>query len=99
MPIGKNELEQCVVDATGLTKSDAKKAVDAVFATISETLSSGDKVNITGFGSFGVTETAARTGRNPRTNEPLNIPAGKRPSFKAGSQLKTAVGGAGKSSK
>jgi len=93
MPVGKSELEQQVAEAAGLNKSQAKKAVDAVFKTISDTLKSGDKVNITGFGSFGVTETAARQGRNPRTNEPLNIPAGKRPSFKAGSQLKSAVGG------
>ena len=92
MPVGKSELEQRVAEAAGLNKSQAKKAVDAVFSEITNTLKHGDKVNITGFGSFGVTETAARQGRNPRTNEPLNIPAGKRPSFKAGSQLKSAVG-------
>jgi len=92
MPVGKAEVEQRVAEAAGLNKSQAKKAVDAVFSEITNTLKSGDKVNITGFGSFGVTETAARQGRNPRTNEPLNIPAGKRPSLKAGSQLKSAVG-------
>ncbi len=70
MPIGKADLEEQVAKATGLTKADAKRAVDALFQTITNTLKSGDKVNITGFGSFGVTETAARQGRNPRTNEP-----------------------------
>ncbi|MGI8824510.1 MAG: HU family DNA-binding protein [Chloroflexota bacterium] len=95
MPVGKAELEQQVADDANLNKAQAKKAVDAVFRCITDTLRSGEKVNITGFGSFGVTETAARQGRNPRTNEPLNIPAGKRPSFKAGSQLKSAVGAAG----
>ena len=53
----------------------------------------GEEVRLTGFGNFRVTQTAARTGRNPRTGETLNIAAGKRPTFTAGSRLKSAVGG------
>jgi DNA-binding protein HU-beta len=93
MPVTKADLEAKVADAAGLNKAQARKAVDAVFGSISDALSKGDEVRLTGFGSFKVTETKARTGRNPRTNAAINIPAGKRPTFRAGTGLKQAVGG------
>ena len=63
----------------------------ATFDTIVETLSGGEDVTITGFGTFGITERAAREGRNPQTGEPMQIPAGKTPRFRPGTQLKRAV--------
>src|SRR5579884_919829 len=94
MPIGKTELQQQVADATGLNKSQAGRAVDAVLDAITNALASGEEVRLTGFGNFRVTNTAARTGRNPRTGETINIAAGKRPAFSPGSRLKQAVSGA-----
>jgi DNA-binding protein HU-beta len=93
MTIGKSELQQSVAEKAGLNKAQAGRAVDAVLDAITEALSSGEEVRLTGFGNFRVTQTAARTGRNPRTGESLNIPAGKRPTFTAGSRLKGSVGG------
>jgi DNA-binding protein HU-beta len=91
MPVTKAQVEESVANAANLNKAQAKRAVDAVFDFITETLSKGDEVRLTGFGSFKVTETKARQGRNPRTNEDIQIPAGKRPTFKAGTGLKEAV--------
>ncbi|HEX6506199.1 MAG TPA: HU family DNA-binding protein [Chloroflexota bacterium] len=91
--MGKTELAQKVAEEAGLSRSQANKAVDAVLETITVTLKQGDEVRLTGFGSFRVTETKERTGRNPRTGETLNIAAGKRPTFTAGSRLKQTVGG------
>jgi DNA-binding protein HU-beta len=95
MAIGKSELQQAVADKAGLNKAQAGRAVEAVLDSITEALASGDEVRLTGFGNFRVTQTAARTGRNPRTGETLNIPAGKRPTFTAGSRLKSSVSGQG----
>lgn len=92
MPIGKAELTQQVAEAAQLNKAQAGRAVDAVFSAIENSLKSGDEVRLTGFGNFRVTKTAARQGRNPRTGETINIPAGKRPAFSPGSRLKQAVG-------
>lgn len=91
MPVGKQELTQDVAEQAGLNKAQAGRAVDAVLSSITNALSRGEEVRLTGFGNFRVTETAARTGRNPRTGETLNIPAGKRPAFSPGSRLKQAV--------
>jgi DNA-binding protein HU-beta len=93
MPVGKAELEQQVAEEAGLNKAQARRAVDAVFNAITNSLSKGEEVRLTGFGNFRVTQTAARQGRNPRTGESINIPAGKRPAFSPGSRLKQAVGG------
>lgn len=82
-----------VVDQAQLTKKDAKKAVEAVFSTISDSLTKGDKVRIIGFGTFEVRDRKGREGRNPRTNEPIQIEASKTPAFKAGKQLKDLVNG------
>ena len=91
--MNKNELASAVADHADLTKADAGRAVDAVFASIESALKSGDEVRLVGFGSFTVVQRAASTGRNPRTGEPINIPASKQPKFKAGAPLKAAVNG------
>lgn len=89
--MNKSELIDKVSESTELNKASATRAVDAVFDSIAQALKSGDQVTIVGFGTFSVTERAARTGRNPQTGAPLNIPASKNPKFKAGKGLKDAV--------
>ncbi|MBK5483153.1 HU family DNA-binding protein [Peribacillus sp. TH16] len=74
-----------------LTKGDAKKAVDALFESISNTLAKEGKIQVVGFGTFDVRERAARTGRNPQTGEEIQIAASKVPAFKPGKELKEAV--------
>jgi DNA-binding protein HU-beta len=93
MAIGKTELAQQVAEKADLTRSQANKAVDAVLDSITTALQNDDEVRLTGFGSFKVTKTKARTGRNPRTGAALDIPAGVRPTFTAGSRLKQSIGG------
>jgi len=90
---GKTELTDEVAKEAGLNKAQAGRAVDAVLKVIQDTLKRGDEVRLTGFGNFVVTKTSARTGRNPRTKETIQIPAGKRPAFRPGSRLKGAVSG------
>ena len=80
-----------VAEKAELKKVDAEKAVNAFLETVSETLKAGDKVVFTGFGSFEVTERAAKEGRNPSTGEKIQIKAAKVPKFKAGKGLKDAV--------
>ena len=75
----------------GATKKDIEVVVNEVFDTIKNTLASGEKVAIAGFGSFEVVERATREGKNPRTQEKLIIPASKAPKFKASSVFKSAV--------
>ena len=87
----KVELVEAVAAAAGLTKTDATKAIDATFAAITEALVKGDKVPLVGFGTFDVSERAARDGRNPRTGEVVKIAARKAVTFKAGTALKDAV--------
>lgn len=87
----KAELIESVATSTGLTKKDATAAVDAVFETIQTTLSSGEKVQLIGFGNFEVRERAARKGRNPQTGEEIQIAASKVPAFKPGKALKDIV--------
>ena len=82
-----------VAQKAGLSKSDAAKVLGAFFETVSEELSKGQAVQIIGFGNFEVADYKARTGRNPQTGAVLEIPAGKRPKFTAGSALKKAVAG------
>ncbi len=89
--MNKSELVEAVADMAGLSKADAARAVDAVFASITGSLKKGDKVSLVGFGTFDVRKRAARQGRNPKTGEPLKIKAGKTPAFKAGKALKDAV--------
>ena len=89
--MNKNDLVAAVADAADLTKADAGRAVDAVFASIEGALKSGGDVRIVGFGTFSVAARAASTGRNPRTGEKIQIAASKQPKFKAGAPLKAAV--------
>jgi len=91
--MNKNDLIASVADGSGLSKADAGRAVDAVFASIADALKGGDEVRIVGFGSFSVAHRAASTGRNPRTGEAIQIAASKQPKFKAGAPLKAAVNG------
>ena len=77
--------------AADLSKKDAEAAVKAVLDAVTEALADGEKVALVGFGTFEVKERAARTGKNPRTGEAIEIPASKVPSFKAGAALKNAV--------
>jgi DNA-binding protein HU-beta len=89
--MNKAELIDAVSGTTGLQKADATRAVDAVFDSITAALKSGDTVSLLGFGTFVVKSRAARAGRNPRTNETIQIAASKAPAFKAGKALKDAV--------
>jgi len=89
--MNKNDLIAAVANSSGLTKADAGRAVDAVFASIEGALKSGGEVRIVGFGTFSVAHRAATTGRNPRTGEAIQIAASKQPKFKAGAPLKDAV--------
>jgi DNA-binding protein HU-beta len=89
--MNKAELIDAVATQAGLQKTEATRAVEAVFDTISAALKSGDTVALLGFGTFSVKARAARSGRNPRTGETIEIPASKVPGFKAGKALKDAV--------
>lgn len=89
--MNKAELIEAVASKADLSKADAGDAVEAVFDTITRTLRKGDNVALVGFGTFAVKRRAARTGRNPRTGEPLEIKATNVPGFKAGKGLKDAV--------
>ncbi|MGI6551956.1 MAG: HU family DNA-binding protein [Bacillota bacterium] len=89
--MNKTELVNAVAEKTELTKKDAEKALNAVFASIEEALANGEKVQIVGFGTFEVRERAARMGRNPKTGEEISIPATLVPAFKPGKTLKEVV--------
>jgi DNA-binding protein HU-beta len=89
--MNKAELIDAVSGQSGLAKTEATRAVDAVFETITTALRGGDSVALLGFGTFVVKARAARSGRNPRTGEAIAIAASKVPDFKAGKALKDAV--------
>ncbi|MEM6641223.1 MAG: HU family DNA-binding protein [Pseudomonadota bacterium] len=89
--MNKGELIDAVAASAGLSRADASNAVDATLDAITDCLKRGDTASIVGFGSFTVKHREARTGRNPRTNEPLQIAARNVPGFKAGKALKDAV--------
>lgn len=89
--MNKAELITAVAEKAGLSKKDSEKAINAAFDTITETLVSGDKVQLVGFGAFEVKERGARIGRNPKTKEEIMIPASRVASFKVGKALKDAV--------
>lgn len=86
--MNKTELVAAVATKAELSKKDADAAVKAVIDAVTEALKDGEKVALVGFGTFEVKTRAARTGKNPRTGEVINIPEAKVPSFKAGSALK-----------
>lgn len=87
----KAELINVVAEKANITKVDATNAVNATFEAITEAMKNGDKVALVGFGTFAVKERIARTGINPLTKQPIEIPASKAPAFKAGKALKDAV--------
>lgn len=89
--MNKAELIEAVVEKTSVSKKDADAVIKATFDVISEAMANGDKVSLIGFGNFEVRERNARTGKNPRTGEAIEIAACKVPSFKAGKALKDAV--------
>lgn len=89
--MNKNELVSSIASATGLTKADAAKAVDAFVASVTKALKKGDAVRLVGFGTFSVTKRAATTGRNPRTGAEIKIAARTQAKFKAGKALQEAV--------
>ncbi len=89
--MNKAQLIDAIAGDSGLTKADAKKALDAFLKVTGEALQSGDRVSLVGFGSFSVTERSARMGRNPQTGKEISIPAKKVIKFKAGSELTDSV--------
>jgi DNA-binding protein HU-beta len=92
----KTELIARVAKEASVSQAEAAKVINQTLSVIMSTLKSGDKVTLTGFGTFEVRKTAARTGTNPRTKAKIQIAAGKRPAFSAGTLLREAVGGKGK---
>ena len=86
--MNKTELIAAIAEKTELSKKDAEKSLKAFTDVVAEQLKNGDKVQIVGFGTFEVSERAARDGRNPLTGEAMHIPASKSPKFKAGKALK-----------
>ncbi|PID49509.1 MAG: DNA-binding protein HU [Proteobacteria bacterium] len=89
--MNKTELIDAISEESGLTKAEADRAYKAMVLAVSNALAKGEQVSLIGFGTFLVRERQARTGRNPRTNETIEIPAAKIPAFKAGKALKDAV--------
>lgn len=89
--MNKVELVAAVAQKSGLSKKDSEKAVAAVLDSIVESVASGNKVQLVGFGTFEVRARQQRTGRNPRTKETIIIPASKQPVFKAGKSFKDSV--------
>ncbi|QYR53720.1 HU family DNA-binding protein [Lysobacter soyae] len=89
--MNKGEFIDAVAEAAGMSKVDAGRAVDAVVSTVTKTLKNGDSIALVGFGTFEVRNRAERTGRNPKTKEPITIPASKAAAFKPGKALKDAV--------
>ncbi|HMT94986.1 MAG: HU family DNA-binding protein [Thiothrix sp.] len=89
--MNKTELIDAVSAKSGLTKADTDRAFKAMVEAVTEALAKGDQVSLIGFGTFLVRERQARSGRNPRTGDTIEIAAAKIPSFKAGKALKDAV--------
>ena len=89
--VNKTELIEEIAKSADITKASATRALDAMIEAVTATLKKNDSVTLVGFGTFTVGERAARTGRDPRTKEPIKIKAAKVPKFKAGKALKDAV--------
>lgn len=97
--MNKSELIDAIAQESGLTKADAGKALDAFTNVVKNTLQDGGEVVLVGFGAFSVGERAERQGRNPKTKEPITIPAARVPKFKPGKALKDALVPAAKTAK
>ena len=89
--MNKTELVAAVAEQADISKKDAEKALKAFVDVVSEEMKKGEKVQLVGFGTFEVSERAAREGRNPQTGKTMKIEACKAPKFKAGKALKDAV--------
>ena len=89
--MNKSDLIAAVADKAGLAKKDAEAAISAFTETVTQQLKKGDKVTLVGFGTFEVTERAARTGRNPQTGKEMKIKASKSPRLKFGKTIKDAL--------
>ena len=89
--MNRNELVDAVSSKTDMRKSEASKAVDAVFEAIEDALKGGDEVRLVGFGTFSVASRAASEGRNPRTGEKIKIAASKQAKFKPGQGLRDSL--------
>ena len=89
--MNKTELVAAIAEKAELSKKDSEKALKAFIDVVTEELKKGEKIQLVGFGTFEVTERAAREGRNPLTGEKMQIKASKAPKFKAGKALKDAV--------
>lgn len=87
----KADMIAAIAENTGVTKADAEKVFNATFELFKEELSNGNKVSVAGFGTFKISERAAREGRNPQTGETIHINASKSVSFKAGTELKSKL--------
>jgi DNA-binding protein HU-beta len=85
--MNKTQLIEAMASGAGLSKADAKRALESFVGATADALKKGDKVSLVGFGSFGVSERSARTGRNPQTGATIQIPAKKVVKFKAGAEL------------
>ena len=89
--MNKSELVAAMAEKSGLSRKHCEAALEAFVAATGDALKHGDKVHLVGFGTFEVKERAARTGRNPRTMAPVDIPASKQPTFRPGKALKETV--------
>jgi DNA-binding protein HU-beta len=89
--MNKGELVDAIADGSGLSKSDADRALNAFIDAVQNAVASGDKVTLPGFGSFSQTHRSARTGRNPQTGAPVQIKASNAPKFSAGAKFKELV--------
>ena len=89
--MNKTELVAAIAEQTELSKKDAEKALKAFIDVVTDEFKKGEKVQLVGFGTFEISERAAREGRNPLTGATMSIPASKAPKFKAGKALKDAV--------
>jgi len=89
--MNKGDLVDAIAKDAGLSKAQAQGALDALVSNVKKSLKKNDKVTIVGFGTFSSSKRAARTGRNPRTGEPIKIPARKVAKFSAGKALKDAI--------
>ncbi|MGC6391113.1 MAG: HU family DNA-binding protein [Alphaproteobacteria bacterium] len=91
--MNKTELSNALADRESMTRADAQKAVDSLFAIIAEEMGKGVEVRVTGFGIFSASQTKEREGRNPRTGEKMTIAASTQPKFKAFKALKDSLNG------
>jgi DNA-binding protein HU-beta len=89
----KSDLIERLAGKADLTRPRAEELIDFLLNDVTEALKNGEKVNISGFGTFTISNRKARTGRNPKTGEPIEIPASRSAKFKAGKTLKEALGG------